>query len=79
MFYHMVEEQYISSSTLDAHYGKTMLIGVQKLKTSICINNCKSIKSIINADDAFPIEKSQVNRLNVQFSPLSANVDFWHF
>ena len=54
----------LESSSLDASHGKTILIGVQ-LQTLICINNCKSIKSIINADDAFPIQKSQVKRLNM--------------
>ena len=52
---------------------------LQNPKTVIYIHNYGSIPSIMNADDAFPIVKSQVNRLNMQFSALGANVGFCHF
>ena len=70
----------ICSSCLYDHYSKRMLIWVQKSKTVICINNCKSTKinHYFNVDDALPIAKSQINLL-MQFSPLFANIGFLSF
>ena len=62
-----LEKHYISSSSLDAHYIKIWLIWVQKSKTVICINNCKS-EIIINAD-AVSWKSS-----DDAFSPEGANV-----